>query len=236
MIARNLRRQVRRVPVVGPASADAFWSLLSLARSTRQKLLPTTSMVTSDNTRAAYEQTYRSSRLLRGYLGNGRLEFYDRVALRCAELRPRSVIDIGAGTGHLLAALARRVSDPCTFTGVDQTSAGIRRAQALLPQARWIRADLYELDLDERFDLVVCTEVLEHLPDPAGAISILRRLCMPDGHLVLTVPDGAVDSWEGHVNFWTAAQLADFLAPHGLVSVEQIEAGTLMAVLDGDPR
>lgn len=41
---------------------------------------------------------------------------------------------------------------------------------------------------DESFDVVLCTEVLEHLPDPKSAISELCRLIKPGGRLILTAP------------------------------------------------
>jgi SAM-dependent methyltransferase len=41
---------------------------------------------------------------------------------------------------------------------------------------------------DGSFDAVLCTEVLEHVPDPLSAIHELARLLKPGGHLILTVP------------------------------------------------
>lgn len=41
---------------------------------------------------------------------------------------------------------------------------------------------------DESFDAVMCIEVLEHLPDPVGALRELTRLLRPEGRLILTAP------------------------------------------------
>jgi SAM-dependent methyltransferase len=41
---------------------------------------------------------------------------------------------------------------------------------------------------DSSFDAIVCTEVLEHVPDPCAALAELRRLLTPGGYLCLTVP------------------------------------------------
>jgi SAM-dependent methyltransferase len=43
-------------------------------------------------------------------------------------------------------------------------------------------------EADESFDVVLCSEVLEHLPDPALALKELVRLLKPDGLLVMTAP------------------------------------------------
>lgn len=41
---------------------------------------------------------------------------------------------------------------------------------------------------DASFDAIMCTEVLEHVPDPVAAITELNRLLKPGGHLLLTAP------------------------------------------------
>jgi 2-polyprenyl-3-methyl-5-hydroxy-6-metoxy-1,4-benzoquinol methylase len=167
-----------------------------------------TKNITRKNTLRAYNRVYRSDSLLAEYLAPSRLEFYDEVAEKCARLTPRRVIDVGCGTGHLLRSLVDRVTvAPELVVGVDRSRTGIRRARALLPSAKFIVADLYRLPLDaEQFDLVLCTEVLEHVREPALAVDALCRLCAPRGRVSITVPDGAQDSWEGHVNFgtWTS--------------------------------
>ena len=40
----------------------------------------------------------------------------------------------------------------------------------------------------ESFDLVCCTEVLEHVLDPFGAVAEMHRILKPGGHLLLTTP------------------------------------------------
>lgn len=41
---------------------------------------------------------------------------------------------------------------------------------------------------DASFDAIMCTEVLEHVPDPVAALSEMNRLLKPGGHLLLTAP------------------------------------------------
>ena len=41
---------------------------------------------------------------------------------------------------------------------------------------------------DLRFDVVICEQVLEHVPDPWLAVRNLRRLCRPGGHVIVTSP------------------------------------------------
>jgi 2-polyprenyl-3-methyl-5-hydroxy-6-metoxy-1,4-benzoquinol methylase len=183
--------------------------------------------ITRKNTLRAYNRVYRSDSLLAEYLAPSRLEFYDEVAERCARLTPRRAIDIGCGTGHLLRSLVDHMPvAPQLVVGVDRSRTAIRRARAVVPKGTFIVADLYHLPLDaERFDLVLCTEVLEHVREPALAVDALCRVCAPGGRVAITVPDGAQDSWEGHVNFWDEHEFRAFLAPHALVGIDRIEGG-----------
>jgi 2-polyprenyl-3-methyl-5-hydroxy-6-metoxy-1,4-benzoquinol methylase len=190
--------------------------------------------VTSENTLEAYNAVYASDRLLNEYLSPSRNEFYEELATIFAALAPRRVIDVGCGTGHLLRFVVDRMTaTPEKIVGVDHSEAGIRRARELLPSATFVVDDLYGLSLEEgEFDLVLCTEVLEHLTEPDRAVGVLRKICARDGRVAITVPDGAQDSWEGHVNFWDEHDLRAFLAPHGLARVDRIEGGrTLLAWL-----
>jgi 2-polyprenyl-3-methyl-5-hydroxy-6-metoxy-1,4-benzoquinol methylase len=193
--------------------------------------------VTRRNTKNAYEELYGSPDLLSDYLRPSRLRFYDEVADVCCALSPRTVIDVGCGTGQLVDAVVRKVGDVELAVGLDQARNAIKRARESFPSFEWRVGDIYDLDpeLDARFDLVLCTEVLEHVERPGDAVARLMRLRSPDGTVILTVPDGAIDDWEGHVNFWTEEELNLFLAPFGSARVRRIDEGqTLLAVIASD--
>jgi trans-aconitate methyltransferase len=168
--------------------------------------------------------------LLTEYLTLERLRFYEEVAEKCAPLAPRRIIDVGCGTGHLLRALVDRLPvEAEVVVGVDRSRWGIDRAREVLPKGRWVVGDLFRVPSDgDRFDLVLCTEVLEHLREPGQAVEVLCRLCASGGRIAITVPDGAQDSWEGHVNFWDEPELRAFLAPYGLVGLDRIQDGSVL--------
>jgi len=228
-------RFVKGIPVLGPLSRRLYYAWLALRdawHGFKANRAFTVRAVTRRNTRRAYEKLFGHDELVEEYLGAERLRFYDEVAEICVPLAGRRVADVGCGTGHLLRALADRTPN-ARFVGVDFSENAIRRAQSLLPEARWLVGDVYAPPLEEgSFDLVLCTEVLEHLDRPGEALDALVRLCSPGGRVVITVPDGALDGWEGHVNFWSASDLASFLAPAGQSAIRRIDGGrTLLAVI-----
>ena len=81
------------------------------------------------------------------------------------------------------------------------------------------------------FDLVLCTEVLEHLERPLDALEQLRLLRAPGGRLVATVPDGEMDDFEGHVSFWSLDDFRALLSHAGTAHVERLTDGTLFGVV-----
>jgi 2-polyprenyl-3-methyl-5-hydroxy-6-metoxy-1,4-benzoquinol methylase len=188
--------------------------------------------IARSNSRQAFETIYGAPDLLEEYLSPDRLAFYEEVADRCAAFEPRRVIDVGCGPGHLLAAILSRLPDVELAVGVDYAQAAIDRLHEVEPRARGIVAELPDLDLaGDLFDVVLCTEVLEHLDRPDEALRALGSLRAAGGRIVVTVPDGEHDHWEAHVNFWNAAELEAFLSAAGPTTVSRLHGGDLLAVV-----
>jgi 2-polyprenyl-6-hydroxyphenyl methylase/3-demethylubiquinone-9 3-methyltransferase len=86
----------------------------------------------------------------------------------CGEMRPGTrVLDVGCGNGYVAGQFLKR---GCTVVGVDLGEQGITLARATYPTGRFeiVPADDQVLErLNEQpFDIVVSTEVIEHLYAP----------------------------------------------------------------------
>lgn len=190
--------------------------------------------VAAANTREAYDRIYGTPELLHEYLGPERLAFYDEVAVRCGDGALRSVVDVGCGSGHLLAAVLSRVSRAPLTVGVDASPQAIARLREVVPSAQGIVASVYDVAqcLDHAsFDLVLCTEVLEHLERPLDALEQLQLLRAPGGRIVATVPDGETDDFEGHVSVWSLDDFRALLSHAGTAHVARLTDGTLFGVV-----
>jgi 2-polyprenyl-3-methyl-5-hydroxy-6-metoxy-1,4-benzoquinol methylase len=186
--------------------------------------------VTRRNTRRAYEKLYAADDLLAEYLAPERLAFFEEVASIAAPYAGTSVVDIGCGSGNLLRTLldcvARRGGSVERVLALDHALSAVERTTTLVPEAEGRVFDLMRDDLGgEQFDLVLCTEVLEHLRRPELARDRLAQACAAGGTILITVPDGAFDEWDGHVNFWTQEQFGAFLAAVGEATVRTVEDG-----------
>ena len=103
----------------------------------------------------------------------------------------KTVVDIGCGTGGKLARYVAPVAQRCV--GVDQAS-GIAVSRRNHPHCEWIDGDLStDTPWDQARgvgpDLVICLDVIEHVPDPCELLDRLARL---GGNLLISAPDRAL--------------------------------------------
>jgi SAM-dependent methyltransferase len=137
----------------------------------------------------------------------------------------KTVLDVGCGQGSLLEEL--RVQFPhIQPTGMDLSIKAIDLARRRVPEGTFHVGDLIEHPLEETFDLVICSEVLEHLPDDLTAIRNLAR--MAGKYLVVSAPQGYMRRFEtavGHVRNYAYRELVGKLEENGFRMVRVIEWG-----------
>ena len=104
------------------------------------------------------------------------------------QMPPWRILDVGCGRGWI----SNHLSVYGHVVGVDLSRRGIDRAQQHFPhiefEARDVMTEGFPPGL---FDVVVSSEVLEHVPDQRGFIELLSKTASPRGHLVLTTPNAA---------------------------------------------
>jgi SAM-dependent methyltransferase len=156
----------------------------------------------------------------------------DLLRLRSGE----RVLDMGSGTGrHVLQASLRR----CQVVGLDSDFDSLRLAGNyvnLIDSWGVVQAGVTLMMgwgdrlpfRDGAFDRVICTEVLEHIPDDMPTIREIMRVLRPGGTIAFSVPDQLAEallwrmSWQyrntpgGHVRIYGRLQLAKRLKSAGL--------------------
>jgi len=100
-------------------------------------------------------------------------------------------LDAGCGDGRYLSALPSLGPLPARVVGADIAESILDTARRACARsgvpAKLVRANLEDLPFpDASFDLILCTQVLEHVLDPARGFRELARVAMPGGKLVLS--------------------------------------------------
>lgn len=99
------------------------------------------------------------------------------------------VLDAGCGEGHLIQTLHERCSSN-QYYGVDITPTALEDARERCPFGKFQIMDLSELSFESGFfDVVVATEVIEHIIEYEKVIMELTRVLKKGGALILTFPN-----------------------------------------------
>ncbi len=159
------------------------------------------------------------------------------VMSACASA-PRSILDIGCGTGSALSQARKRWPE-ADLTGLDIAPAMLREAQRKIPRLTIIQADAGECDLIQRFDLIFSCMMLHWFAQPAEILQRWRRWLAPGGTLYVAVPiAGSLGAWRDLCDdagvrhgLWPfpPADFAESLASGGVVRRHTMTYG---AVLD----
>jgi 2-polyprenyl-6-hydroxyphenyl methylase/3-demethylubiquinone-9 3-methyltransferase len=154
-----------------------------------------------------------------------------------APLAGKTIADIGCGGGILAESMARKGAQ---VTGIDLSEKALKVADLhSLESGVQVRYELISAEQlaarePERYDVVTCMEMLEHVPDPAAVVQACATLVKPGGHvffstinrnpksylfavigaeyLLRLLPKGTHD----YAKFITPAELAQFIRNAGL--------------------
>ena len=146
------------------------------------------------------------------------------------------MLDVGCGGGRHTVEMCHW---ECRAVGVDLSRDDLKLAKLLIGyekrdlgtvgRADFAAADVEHLPFrDELFDKIVCTEVLEHIPDDKAGLRELIRVLKPGGLIAVSVPAYLPEitmwtiSWQywhspgGHIRFYRPGEMLAALRQNGL--------------------
>ncbi len=159
--------------------------------------------------------------------------FYKELFKMIKPLKANSILDVGCGEGFTLKKLEEKKLGKKN-EGIDYSDDAIKIGKKIYPELALFKGDVYGLSYkDNTFDLSLCTEVLEHLDDPAKAVAEIRRVTSK--YIIFSVPNepffiGAnllrgkyiksLGNHPEHINHWTFWGFEKFLEKQGLSVVK----------------
>lgn len=135
------------------------------------------------------------------------------------------VLDAGCGDGYWLKFLSEMPG--IQAVGVDYNELRVQRVRQVIPNCEVVVSSLQDFHSSQPFDLIWCSQVIEHIADDEGLLRHLRGLLTPDGALILGTPNegspghqltlkesGAIHGTD-HCHFYSEAEVRRKLASCG---------------------
>lgn len=150
------------------------------------------------------------------------------MLLREIETLPRDlrILELGAGGGFFAAELDRRGFSNLTLS--DFTATTLAALRERMPDAKLVGADGARLPFrDGSFDVVISTDVIEHIPEAEAHIADVARVLAPAGRYYVKTPNrrlaeafyrlrGMHDAYFWHPSMFSPGELRSAFARHGL--------------------
>ncbi len=211
---------------------------------------------TDEELLALQQALYTSRNPTRRWLHNCRRDWIrEQISLHASGCR--RALEVGPGSGIYLPDLAAVAEEVVAADIEEAYLAQARQLTAQLPGLRCVLDDITDTTMEPgSFDLVLCTEVIEHIAESGAALAGLAGLLAPGGRLILTTPQrysplevcakiaflpGVIQLVRliyrepvietGHINLLTEGQLQAQLAAAGLAVQAQHKTGFYLPVV-----
>jgi glycosyltransferase involved in cell wall biosynthesis/SAM-dependent methyltransferase len=99
----------------------------------------------------------------------------------------KSVLDIGAWIGGVANEVYKLGFNDITCFEIGREV--IKVGKSKYPHLKWIQGDIENYNFENKYNIILMMEILEHLVDPEAAIKKALSLLNDNGYLIITVPD-----------------------------------------------
>lgn len=168
-----------------------------------------------------HQKFINSNPVQRSLIGKFQRQFLSILS----SIQPQSLLEMGCGEGFLLSSIRKRYP-LLPLLGLDNLETALTAGQTLFPDLDLRRGDIYTIDQpDHSWDVVVASEVLEHLDRPEQALQEMKRVAKR--YLLLSVPHepwfrlsnlargrniGRWGNHPEHTNLWSQATFKTFVS------------------------
>lgn len=156
-------------------------------------------------------------------------------------IKPKSVLEIGSGVG-LMGEMIKRLDPAIKYVGVEPDDVQIGLAKARCPELTFVSGSLYD-DPEQlglgKFDLVISTDVIEHLFLPRSLVTFAKANLLPGGNVLTCTPEfgsywknilySIFNKWDkvhsplwdgGHIKFFSRGSMQQIFEEEGFVDFQ----------------
>ena len=150
------------------------------------------------------------------------------VSVKLCRFPQASVLEVGTGSGFLLQILEDKYPE-ATIHGLEYDPRLVEITRSKLKRAQIVEGNAESFEIKTKFDVIVSSQVIEHLFHPESMLDCVHRHLKPGGIFVMTTPNlGCLSArvmgkkWHGyrsdHVALKTFQQWVEFVESHGFTT------------------
>lgn len=133
------------------------------------------------------EKLYNSKNPLIKYIHLGKLK---KVIDLIPKKKNIKILDAGCGEGHLLFEVSKLIDSSNKLYGTDILDVALEKAKERVKGGSFSLQNLESLNFkNNSFDVIMCTDVIEHIPNYKKVLSELKRVLKEDGTLIISFPN-----------------------------------------------
>lgn len=117
------------------------------------------------------------------------VELLQEVVFSLKANRKFQVLDLGCGQGHITNEMHKVLDGHAEFSGLDYSISAIAYAHEHFPEIDFVVGDVYDMPYaNEFFDVIVCNNLWEHVPNPLFLLEKIKKTLKPNGFLIISTP------------------------------------------------
>lgn len=157
-------------------------------------------------------------------------EFREALTKASVDFAGKRVLEIGVGNGFYLQLCSK---DSAYYCAVDITDVLFPELSKRYPDVHFVKADVCNLDIHEKFDIVMMIDVIEHIVDEkelCSAMTNIKKCLVGNGVFILGPIHKKTRKHLFYVHFWSLNMIAKYFQDYQIDVIKPFRNGYLLFI------